>query len=91
VSLFFCASITLRGVSVVQPDPFSLDYVALWSANVLLCCSLILLVSLILVWVPVADGRAASKRLGATTTTMLVSEQLGVDARGGSNCVLLCR
>jgi heme/copper-type cytochrome/quinol oxidase subunit 1 len=63
ITLFFCASITLRGVTVVNIDPFSLDFVALWLTNVVVCSSLILVVSVVLVWVPVYDGRHASRTL----------------------------
>jgi hypothetical protein len=66
ITLFFCASITLRGVTVVNIDPFSLDFVALWLTNVVVCSSLILVVSVVLVWVPVYDGRHASRTLADT-------------------------
>eukprot|EP00878_Enallax_costatus_P017918 GHUV01018840.1.p1 GENE.GHUV01018840.1~~GHUV01018840.1.p1 ORF type:complete len:411 (+),score=69.93 GHUV01018840.1:2014-3246(+) len=65
ITLFFCASITLRGVTVVNIDPYSLDFVALWLANVVVGSGLILVVSAILVWVPVYDGRLANQRLGS--------------------------
>lgn len=64
ITLFFCASIALRGVTVVNIDPYSLDFVALWLANVIVGSGLILVVSAILVWVPVYDGRLANQRLG---------------------------
>lgn len=63
ITLFFCASITLRGVTVVNIDPFSLDFVALWATNVVVCSSLILVVSVVLVWVPVYDGRLVVAQL----------------------------
>lgn len=63
ITLFFCASITLRGVTVVNIDPFSLDFVALWLTNVVVCSSLILVVSVVLVWVPVYDGRIVAHQL----------------------------
>lgn len=58
--MFFCASITLRGVTVVATPPFSLAFVALAMANVVVVAFLIVCVSIILVWVPVYDGRSAN-------------------------------
>jgi hypothetical protein len=80
ITLFFCASITLRGVTVVNIDPFSLDFVALWLTNVVVCSSLILVVSVVLVWVPVYDGRLASTHL---------SDSHLVSSPGGKGCMML--
>eukprot|EP00775_Hariotina_reticulata_P009529 gene9529-9692_t len=62
--LYLLVFITLRGVTVVNIDPYSLDFVALWLANVVVASGLILVVSAILVWVPVYDGRLAGARIG---------------------------
>jgi hypothetical protein len=64
ITVFFCASVTLRGVTVVDANPYSLPFVCLWLANVAVGSGLILVVSAILVWVPVYDGRLANARLG---------------------------
>lgn len=62
ITVFFIASIALRGVTVIF-FPFSLGFVALSLANVVVVCCLIVSVSTILVWVPVYDGRAADRRM----------------------------
>jgi hypothetical protein len=64
ITVFFLASVTLRGVTVVDANPYSLPFVCLWLANVAVGSGLILVVSAILVWVPVYDGRLANARLG---------------------------
>lgn len=53
---------------MVNIDPFSLDFVALWLSNVVVCSSLILVVSVVLVWVPVYDGRLVGATLNDTHT-----------------------
>lgn len=84
ITLFFCASITLRGVTVVNIDPYSLDFVALWLANVVVGSGLILVVSAILVWVPVYDGRIANARLGplsvVSSSSVFCAPQLSAPA-----------
>jgi hypothetical protein len=49
-----------------------LDFVALWLANVVVASGLILVVSAILVWVPVYDGRLAGARIGTTLVRLCV-------------------
>ncbi|KAF6260319.1 hypothetical protein COO60DRAFT_1685454 [Scenedesmus sp. NREL 46B-D3] len=74
ITVFFCASVTLRGVTVVDANPYSLPFVCLWLANVAVGSGLILVVSVILVWVPVYDGRLANTQLGglcAASTALL--------------------
>jgi hypothetical protein len=87
ITLFFCASITLRGVTVVNIDPFSLDFVALWLTNVVVCSSLILVVSVVLVWVPVYDGRIVAHQLSETGQHVVSSLFLLVRKGGGQGCV----
>lgn len=90
ITLFFCASITLRGVTVVNVDPYSLDFVALWLANVVVGSGLILVVSAILVWVPVYDGRLANERLGPLSVVSNASRRFGgTDAATSELCLHL--
>ena len=63
VTVFFCASVALRGVTVVTDHPYSIAFVALSLANVVMVCFLIISVSIILVWIPVYDGRLANRRI----------------------------
>jgi hypothetical protein len=72
--VFFLASVTLRGVTVVDANPYSLPFVCLWLANVAVGSGLILVVSAILVWVPVYDGRLANARLGGLCAVSAVTE-----------------
>jgi hypothetical protein len=68
VTVFFCSSVALRGVTVITDHPYSIAFVALSVANVVVVCFLILSVSAILVWIPVYDGRLANKRLQLQVT-----------------------
>jgi hypothetical protein len=92
ITVFFLASVTLRGVTVVDANPYSLPFVCLWLANVAVGSGLILVVSAILVWVPVYDGRLANARLGglcavSTVICMLLLWTTSVMQRPDTMCV----
>lgn len=74
ITVFFCASVTLRGVTVVDANPYSLPFVCLWLANVAVGSGLILVVSVILVWVPVYDGRLANTQLGGLCAVSAITD-----------------
>jgi hypothetical protein len=77
---------------VVNIDPFSLDFVALWLTNVVVCSSLILVVSVVLVWVPVYDGRIVAHHLSETGqhVVSLFELSLWYLGEGGARAWLEC-
>jgi hypothetical protein len=58
----FCLSVALRGVTV-RFYPYSLGFVALTVAGVVVTCALLVGVSCILGWVPVGETRAAGRNV----------------------------
>ena len=62
MTLCFCFGVALRGVTVLF-YPYSLGFVALTVADVIVTCVLLVGVSFILGWVPVGETRAAGRNI----------------------------
>ncbi|KIZ05681.1 hypothetical protein MNEG_2279 [Monoraphidium neglectum] len=62
VTLCFCIGVALRGVTV-RFYPYSIGFVALTVADVIVTCVLLVSVSFILGWVPVGETRAAGRNV----------------------------
>lgn len=75
VTICFCLSVALRGVTV-RFYPYSLGFVALTVADVVITCILLVGVSFILGWVPVGETRAAGRNIAALLQQQGLPEDL---------------
>lgn len=62
ITVFFCASVAVRGITVLF-DPYSLGFQGSRMAHVVCVCMLVLSVAAILVFKPVYDNRVAYNRI----------------------------